>query len=92
MCVYVYVCVCVHVYCACIHSSSYLVVQFVPLLRQFLIPGFIDAHIHAPQYLYTGTGYDLELMDWLEKYTYYSEAKYSDSVFSDLVYRKVVVS
>ena len=60
--------------------------------RQFLIPGFIDAHIHAPQYLYTGTGYDLELIEWLQRYTFPSESKYGNPAFCDQVYRKVVVS
>lgn len=58
--------------------------------RQFLIPGFIDAHIHAPQYLYTGTGYDLELIEWLQRYTFPSESKYGNPAFCDQVYRKVV--
>lgn len=33
----------------------------------FLLPGFIDTHLHAPQYLYTGTALDEPLMVWLEK-------------------------
>ena len=35
---------------------------------KFLIPGFVDCHIHAPQYSFTGTGYDLPLLDWLDTY------------------------
>ncbi|CAE8600397.1 unnamed protein product, partial [Polarella glacialis] len=43
---------------------------------QFLMPGFVDCHIHAPQFSYTGTGLDLPLMGpegWLEKYTFPAE-------------------
>lgn len=58
--------------------------------RQFIIPGFIDTHIHAPQYPYMGTGYDLPLMGWLEKYTFPYESKYKDTKFAEDVYRKVV--
>jgi guanine deaminase len=40
---------------------------------QFLIPGLIDTHIHAPQYQYTGTAVDLELMKWLNVYAFPAE-------------------
>ena len=33
---------------------------------QFLMPGFIDCHHHAPQYSYAGTATDAPLMQWLE--------------------------
>ncbi|KAK4945725.1 hypothetical protein LTR10_015073 [Elasticomyces elasticus] len=42
----------------------------------FFFPGFIDSHIHAPQYpnlgLFEGT-----LLDWLQKYTYPMESSLS---------------
>ena len=34
----------------------------------FLLPSFTDLHLHAPQYLYAGTGLDLPLMEWLDKW------------------------
>ena len=37
---------------------------------QFLMPGFVDTHIHAPQYRFTGTGFDKQLLEWLETYTF----------------------
>lgn len=58
--------------------------------REFMVPGFVDTHIHAPQYIYTGTGYDLPLLDWLEKYTFPSESKFEDVDFAKVAYRKVV--
>ena len=45
--------------------------------RAFLVPGFVDTHTHAPQFAFTGLGYDLQLLDWLQKYTFPSEAKFS---------------
>lgn len=33
----------------------------------FLLPGFVDTHLHAPQYLYAGTALDVPLMEWLNK-------------------------
>ena len=37
---------------------------------KLIVPGFVDAHCHAPQYVFTGTGMDLSLLDWLNKYTF----------------------
>ncbi|KAI6041394.1 Metallo-dependent hydrolase, partial [Pisolithus marmoratus] len=39
----------------------------------FLIPTFCDLHLHAPQFMYQGTGLDLPLMQWLDKYAYKAE-------------------
>ncbi|ODN02669.1 Guanine deaminase [Orchesella cincta] len=57
---------------------------------EFLMPGLIDTHIHAPQYPNVGIGLDLPLLEWLDKYTFPLEAKYKDPKFAELVYRKVV--
>ncbi|XP_077996896.1 guanine deaminase-like [Glandiceps talaboti] len=57
---------------------------------QFLIPGFVDTHIHAPQYVMAGTALDLTLLDWLNKYTFPTESKYTDKEFAARVYAKVV--
>lgn len=45
---------------------------------EFLMPGLIDTHVHAPQYKFTGTGTDVPLMEWLRKYTFPTEASYQD--------------
>lgn len=58
---------------------------------QFLIPGFIDTHIHAPQYPNAGLGYDLPLLDWLAAYTFPLEKKYKDEKFAQKVYEAVAV-
>lgn len=55
------------------------------------MPGFVDTHIHAPQYKFTGTGYDLQLLEWLDKYTFPTEAKFSDVRLASKVYQSVVV-
>lgn len=39
----------------------------------FLLPPFFDLHLHAPQFLYQGTGLDLPLMQWLDKYALKAE-------------------
>ena len=53
-------------------------------------PGLIDAHCHAPQYVFTGTGMDLPLLSWLEKYTFPCESKFQDTGFARLAYGKAV--
>ena len=58
---------------------------------QFLMPGFVDTHIHAPQYRFTGTGYDKQLLDWLKTYTFPTEAAFSDVSIAREVYPRVVV-
>ena len=47
------------------------------------MPGFIDAHLHAPQFGNIGTHQDLPLLDWLTNYTFPLEAKFSDKNFSE---------
>ncbi|XP_024947674.1 guanine deaminase isoform X9 [Cephus cinctus] len=66
--------------------------DYVTLLSagQFLIPGFIDCHIHAAQFPNLGVGYDRGLLDWLETYTFPLEKHYSDHNFSEKVYDVVV--
>ncbi|KAJ3125847.1 hypothetical protein HK098_008160 [Nowakowskiella sp. JEL0407] len=58
--------------------------------RQFLIPGYLDTHIHSPQYVFSGTGYDLPLLGWLEKYTFPRESEFSDLSYAKDSYTKVV--
>ncbi|WWD18766.1 hypothetical protein CI109_103221 [Kwoniella shandongensis] len=57
----------------------------------FLLPTFSDLHLHAPQYLYAGTGLDLPLMEWLERYAYRAEERIdSDPKLAERVYGKLV--
>lgn len=57
---------------------------------QFLMPGLIDTHIHAPQFPNIGLGLDMQLLDWLDNYTFPLERKYSDEEFARHVYSKVI--
>ncbi|KAJ1569761.1 hypothetical protein HK405_004490 [Cladochytrium tenue] len=41
----------------------------------FLLPAFVDLHLHSAQYLYAGTGLDLPLMPWLAKHAYAAELR-----------------
>ncbi|KAL5284116.1 GDA family protein [Megaselia abdita] len=57
---------------------------------QFLMPGFIDSHIHAPQFAQNGLGLDMELLDWLNNYTFPLESKFADKDFASKIYKNVV--
>lgn len=41
----------------------------------FLLPTFCDLHLHAPQFLYQGTGLHLPLMEWLNEYAFKAEER-----------------
>ena len=49
--------------------------------------GMVDLHIHAPQYAFRGMCMDLELMDWLNRYTFPEEEKYEDLEYAERAYR-----
>lgn len=55
-----------------------------------VIPGLIDAHIHAPQWPQLGTGLDLPLEQWLFDNTFPLEAKLTDPSFAALVWPDMV--
>ena len=51
-----------------------------------IFPGMVDLHVHAPQYAFRGTSMDLELMDWLNRYTFPEEEKYEDLQYAEKAY------
>ncbi|MEI4768086.1 guanine deaminase [Psychrobacillus sp. FJAT-51614] len=57
---------------------------------QYFFPGFIDLHVHAPQWAQSGTALDIPLYDWLNTYTFPLESKFSDLDFAKNVYQDVV--
>ncbi len=57
---------------------------------QYLLPGLVDLHIHAPQWPQLGKALDVPLEVWLQKYTFPLEAKYSDLEFARETYSDLV--
>ena len=53
---------------------------------KLILPGFIDTHIHYPQTRVIGS-YGAQLLDWLQKYTFVEEQKFSDRAHADVVAR-----
>lgn len=58
--------------------------------NQYILPGFIDLHVHAPQWPNAGLALDRPLNEWLDTYTFPLEAKYQDTDFAKLVYDNLV--
>jgi guanine deaminase len=54
---------------------------------QYILPGFVDLHVHAPQWAQSGTALDIPLYEWLNTYTFPLEAKFSDLDFAQKVYQ-----
>lgn len=57
---------------------------------KMIIPGFVDLHLHGPQYPNIGLGLDKELLPWLDIYTFPEESKYGDLEYAKLVYSKLI--
>ena len=51
-----------------------------------ILPGMVDLHVHAPQYAFRGMCMDLELMDWLNRYTFPEEEKYENLEYAEKAY------
>ena len=54
-----------------------------------IMPSFVDMHLHAPQYPMLGMGMDLPLIDWLNTYTFETEARFSDLDFARRTYKRL---
>lgn len=57
---------------------------------EFIMPGFIDTHLHPCQVPNAGSGQEHELLDWLKHYTFPLESRYKDEAFATRVYTTVV--
>lgn len=55
-----------------------------------LIPAMNDMHVHASQYRNQGIAMDLELLPWLENYTFPEEMKYTDEAYASRMYSRFV--
>ena len=51
-----------------------------------IFPGMVDLHVHAPQHAFRGMCMDLELMDWLNRYTFPEEEKYENLEYAEKAY------
>ncbi len=57
---------------------------------KLIIPGFVDLHVHAPQWLNTGIGYSRELLPWLNEYTFPLESAFENIEFAKENYKEFI--
>ena len=57
---------------------------------RLIFPGMTDLHVHAPQFAFRGLGMDMELLEWLNTYTFPEEAKYKELDYADRAYSSFV--
>ncbi|XP_075047834.1 guanine deaminase [Mixophyes fleayi] len=57
---------------------------------EFIMPGLVDTHIHAPQYSFIGSGMERPLLEWLKHTTFPIEDTYSDLENARNLYSTVV--
>ena len=58
---------------------------------QFIFPGFVDTHCHAPQYPNIGIFGNTTLLDWLNKYTFPLEHELATNLQkAEFVYKNVI--
>lgn len=55
-----------------------------------LIPAMNDMHVHAPQYRNMGLAMDLELLPWLNTYTFPEEKNFADERYAMRIYSHFV--
>lgn len=70
--------------------SEYENLKFYDYTNKLIMPGLVDLHVHAPQYYFRGLGMDLELLDWLNTYTFPQEAKYENIIYAKESYKNFV--
>ncbi len=64
--------------------------EVIDLGDRLLIPAMNDIHVHAPQYRNLGLAMDLELLDWLDNYTFPEESRFADIHYAERMYRRFV--
>lgn len=57
---------------------------------RLIIPAMNDLHVHAPQYRNMGMAMDMELLPWLNTYTFPEESKYADTTYARKMYGRFV--
>ena len=66
------------------HAEAGTLQQLPP--GQYLLPGMVDLHVHAPQWPQSGKALDVPLATWLQERTFPLEARYGDAAFAAMVY------
>lgn len=85
--------ICIEGICKGVYNQipeKYSKLEVVDYTDKLIVPGMIDLHIHAPQYSFRGMCMDLELMEWLNNYTFPEEEKYENLDYANKAYSMFV--
>ena len=66
--------------------EKYKSCRFQDYGNKLIIPGFVDLHLHAAQFLQCGVGMTNQLLDWLEDYTFDLEKEFRNEDFARKAY------
>lgn len=66
--------------------KQYAAAPFLDCGDRIILPGLSDLHAHAPQYAMRANGMDMELLDWLDTYTFPEEGRYQDMEYAKAAY------
>ncbi|MBK5201637.1 MAG: amidohydrolase family protein [Spirochaetaceae bacterium] len=70
--------------------KQYSQLELIDYTGKLIIPGLIDLHVHASQYRFRSSGMSLELLDWLNTYTFPEESKFEDEKYAKKIYSTFV--
>lgn len=70
--------------------NEYKDFDFIDYTDKLIIPGMNDLHCHAPQFRNLGMAMDMELIPWLDNFTFPEESKYSNIEYATNMYKKFV--
>ena len=70
--------------------AAYEQAKMIDYSGKLIIPGMNDMHVHAPQFRNLGIAMDMELLPWLQNYTFPEEMKYADVDYADKMYRRFI--
>lgn len=59
---------------------------------RLILPGMYDLHLHASQFAFRGLGMDMELLDWLNCYTFPEESKFRELSYAERAYEGFVTA
>ena len=65
-------------------NASFPQASIVDHSGKWLVPGFIDSHLHYPQ-TQSIASYGEQLLSWLENYTFPTEMQFADSAHSQTI-------
>ena len=68
---------------------EYATAPLVDYGQALVMQSFADMHLHAPQYPMLGMGMDLPLLEWLDTYTFPTEARFADTDYACRIYRRL---